>query len=163
MQNTSLSRTEGDGSISVCAQVTSPMGGQGIPVAVTFTRSGQSPGTHNTQTSLSQPLPQWSNCCILIHNMCFHLATETKTFSAGGERVQCLSISNEDDQLFEDATTFTVTLSSTQNRVTATGTTTVTIMDSDGMQMMTIEQYQLSFITVHGTSHRFCQIILYCE
>ena len=45
MQDTSLSRTEGDGSISVCAEVTSPMGGLGIPVAVTFTRSGQSPGT----------------------------------------------------------------------------------------------------------------------
>ena len=56
----------------------------------------------------------------------------TKTFTAGGGRVQCLSVSNEDDQIFEDANTFTVTLSSTQNRVTATGTTTVTIMDNDG-------------------------------
>ena len=59
--------------------------------------------------------------------------TVTKTFSAGGERVQCLSVSNEDDQMFEDATTFTVTLFSTQNRVTATDMTTVTIMDNDGM------------------------------
>ena len=58
--------------------------------------------------------------------------TVTKTFSAGGERVQCLSVSNEDDQMFEDAITFTVTLSSTQNRVTATDMTTVTIMDNDG-------------------------------
>ena len=56
------------------------------------------------------------------------------TFTAGVERVQCLSVSNEDDQIFEDDTTFTVTLSSTQNRVTATGMTTVTIMDNDGMQ-----------------------------
>ena len=32
--------------------------------------------------------------------------TVTKTFSAGGERVQCLSVSNEDDQMFEDDTTF---------------------------------------------------------
>ena len=58
--------------------------------------------------------------------------TVTKTFSAGGERVQCLSVSNEDDQMFEVATTFTVTLSSTQNRVTATDMTTVTIVDNDG-------------------------------
>ena len=36
--------------------------------------------------------------------------------------------------MFEDATTFTVTLSSTNDRVTATGTTTVTIMDNDGMR-----------------------------
>ena len=48
MQDTSLSRTEGDGSISVCAQVTSPMGGLGIPVAVTFTQSGRSPGISQT-------------------------------------------------------------------------------------------------------------------
>ena len=59
----------------------------------------------------------------------------TRTFSTGGERVQCLSVSNNDDQIFEDANTFTVTLSSTQNRVTATGTTTVTIMDNDGMNI----------------------------
>ena len=58
--------------------------------------------------------------------------TVTKTFTAGGEHVQCLSVSNEDDQMFEDDTTFTVTLSTTQNRVTATDMTTVTIMDIDG-------------------------------
>ena len=38
--------------------------------------------------------------------------------------------------MFEDATTFTVTLSSTQNRVTATGITTVTIMDNDGVNVL---------------------------
>ena len=58
------------------------------------------------------------------------------TFTAGVERVQCLSVSNEDDQLFEDATTFTVTLSSTNDRVTATGMTTVTIMDNDGVNVL---------------------------
>ena len=68
---------------------------------------------------------------MLIH-MCFHLATVTRSFSAG-VCVQCWNISNDDDQIFEDANTFTVILSSTQNRVTATGMTTVTIMDNDGM------------------------------
>ena len=34
--------------------------------------------------------------------------------------------------MFEDATTFTVTLFSTQNRVTATDNATVTIVDNDG-------------------------------
>ena len=62
--------------------------------------------------------------------------TVTKTFTAGGERVQCLSVSNEDDQMFEDDTTFTVTLSSTQSRVTATDMTTVTIMDNDGVNVL---------------------------
>ena len=58
------------------------------------------------------------------------------TFTAGVERVQCLSVSNEDDQIFEDDTTFTVTLSSTQNRVTATDMTTVTIVDNDGVNVL---------------------------
>ena len=47
MRDDTLTRTESDGSISVCAEVTSPTGGLGIPVEVRFTQSGtgQSPGT----------------------------------------------------------------------------------------------------------------------
>ena len=44
MRDSTLTRTEGDGSISVCAEVTSPTGELGISVDVRFTRSGQSPG-----------------------------------------------------------------------------------------------------------------------
>ena len=57
-----------------------------------------------------------------------------KTFQSG-TRVcdsQCIFLEVTDDDRFEDDVTYTVSLSSSQNMVSATESTTVTITDDDG-------------------------------
>ena len=45
MVRSTITQDEGDGSVSVCARVSSPLGGLGQPVTVTFTATGQQTGT----------------------------------------------------------------------------------------------------------------------
>ena len=68
-----------------------------------------------------------------VHDSGFSPAV-TRTFQSGsmvGSR-QCIFLQVTDDNTFEDDVTYTVSLSSSQTMVTATGSTTVTITDDDG-------------------------------
>ncbi len=69
--------------------------------------------------------------------LCVH--TDDITFPNGAARLseRCITFTDpvSDDELFETTSplaSFTVTLSANQDRVTATGTTTINVYDDDG-------------------------------
>ncbi len=127
MKNPTLNPNEGDDDVIVCAVLTGPPGGLGQPVTVQFTAPANlSPNGQQTRMFVDN---YYAHC---IHA---HIVTFPSGVALLSE--QCITYTDpvSDDELFETTSplaSFTVRLSDNQDRVTATGTTTIKVYDDDG-------------------------------
>ncbi len=127
MKNAILNQNEGDDGVTVCAVPTGPTGGLGQSVTVQFT----------APANLSLNGQQTRMFVVITCAHCIHAHIVTFPSGAAFLSEQCITYNDpvSDDELFETTSplaSFTVRLSDNQDRVTATGTTTINVYDDDG-------------------------------
>ncbi len=135
MKNPTLNPNEGDDDVIVCAVLTGPPGGLGQSVTVQFT----APANLSPNGQQTRMFGNIIHTLLLTKHIMLCMHTDDIAFPSGAALLseRCITFTDpvSDDELFETTSplaSFTVTLSDNQDRVTATGTTTINVYDDDG-------------------------------
>ena len=136
MKNETLNQNEGDGDAIVCAVLTRPTGGLGQSVTVQFT----APANLSLNGQLTRMLGNnYTHTFVDYKHIMLCMHTDDITFPSGAALLseQCITYTDpvSNDELFDTTSPlalFVVTLSDNQDRITATGTTTINVYDDDG-------------------------------
>ncbi|XP_064407627.1 receptor-type tyrosine-protein phosphatase T-like [Halichondria panicea] len=139
MKNETLNQNEGDGDAIVCAVLTRPTGGLGQSVTVQFT----APANLSLNGQLTHDITFPSGAALLSE--------------------QCITYTDpvSNDELFDTTSPlalFVVTLSDNQDRITATGTTTINVYDDDD-PVLALSQLSYTFAEVTEETGEICVVL----